>query len=62
VKGLIIHDEEDAEAPYHYSIPLHKAWPHSRLVTTRGFGHNLRSLSVVKEVVEFIEDRVHQPA
>jgi pimeloyl-ACP methyl ester carboxylesterase len=56
VKGLIIHDEEDDEAPYRYSIPLHKAWERSRLVTTKGFGHNLRSASVVKEVVDFITE------
>jgi pimeloyl-ACP methyl ester carboxylesterase len=62
VKGLIIHDVEDSEAPYHYSIPLQKAWEKSRLVTTKGFGHNLRSISVVKEVVEFIQESVPQPA
>jgi pimeloyl-ACP methyl ester carboxylesterase len=61
VKGLIIHDEEDREAPYHYSIPLQKVWEKSRLVTTKGFGHNLRSTSVVKEVVEFIQESVPQP-
>ncbi len=62
VRGLIIHDEDDSEAPYHYSIPLQRAWNKSRLITTKGFGHNLRSLSVVKEVVGFIEEPVHQPA
>ncbi|HEY0655061.1 MAG TPA: alpha/beta hydrolase [Chryseosolibacter sp.] len=56
VKGLIIHDEDDDEAPYHYSIPLHKAWERSRLITTKGFGHNLRSTTVVKEVVDFITE------
>jgi hypothetical protein len=56
VKGLIIHDEEDDEAPYRYSIPLHKAWERSRLVSTKGFGHNLRSATVVKEVVDFITE------
>jgi pimeloyl-ACP methyl ester carboxylesterase len=56
VKGLIIHDEDDQEAPYHYSIPLQKTWTKSRLITTKGFGHNLRSPSVVKEVVSFVED------
>ena len=62
VKGLIIHDEEDPEAPYHYSIPLQKTWEKSRLVTTKGFGHNLRSSAVVKEVVEYIQESVSQPA
>lgn len=62
VKGLIIHDQEDPEAPYRYSIPLQKIWTHSRLVTTRGFGHNLKSSTVVSEVVGFIEERIHQPS
>lgn len=61
VKGLIIHDEHDVEAPYHYSIPLQEIWTQSRLVTTRGFGHNLKSPTVVKEVVDFIQEEVHQP-
>lgn len=60
IKGLIIHDEEDIEAPYQYSIPLSEVWDQSRLVTTKGFGHNLKSSSVVKEVVEFIEEPVDQ--
>jgi pimeloyl-ACP methyl ester carboxylesterase len=62
VRGLIIHDEDDAEAPYRYSIPLQQTWEKSRLVTTKGFGHNLRSATVVKEVVEFIRESVPQPA
>jgi pimeloyl-ACP methyl ester carboxylesterase len=62
VKGLIIHDEEDTEAPYHYSIPLHQMWDGSRLVTTKGFGHNLKSATVVSKVVDFIREPVHQPS
>jgi pimeloyl-ACP methyl ester carboxylesterase len=62
VKGLIIHDEDDPEAPYHYSIPLKQVWKHSRLVTTKGLGHNLRSLSVVREVVDFVGEPAHQEA
>lgn len=60
VRGLIIHDEEDAEAPYRYSVPLHKSWERSRLITTKGYGHNLRSASVVKDVVDFITDPAHE--
>jgi protein involved in ribonucleotide reduction len=54
VKGLIIHDEDDTEAPYEYSTPLQQSWQYSRLITTKGFGHNLRSATVVREVVEFL--------
>ena len=59
VKGLIIHDEEDTEAPYEYAIPLLEEWQHARLVTTKGFGHNLRSAAVVKEVMNFIHEPTH---
>ena len=58
--GLIIHDEDDVEAPHHYSVPLHQGWDRSRLITTKGFGHNLRSPKVVKSVVEFITDNTLQ--
>lgn len=60
INGLIIHDEEDDEAPYHYSVPLNHLWKGSRLVTTKGFGHNLKSPSVVKTVVDFIGEPVRQ--
>jgi pimeloyl-ACP methyl ester carboxylesterase len=62
VSGLIIHDEEDDEAPYHYAPRIHEAWKKSKLITTKGFGHNLKSISVVKDVVDFIETPLHEPA
>lgn len=62
VKGLIIHDEEDIETPYSYSLSLQRVWTASRLITTRGFGHNLKSSTVVKEVVNFVEEGIHQPS
>lgn len=60
--GLIIHDEDDFDAPHHYALPLNKHWQQSRLITTKGFGHNLRSPSVVKNVVDFVNEPVHAPA
>lgn len=54
MKGLIIHDEEDREAPFSYASSIHHAWKRSRLITTKGFGHNLRSPVVVSHVVDFI--------
>jgi pimeloyl-ACP methyl ester carboxylesterase len=62
VKGLVVHDEDDQEAPYQYSVALQQAWENARLVTTKGLGHNLKSSVVVKEVVDFIQETVHQPA
>ncbi len=54
VPGLIIHDEEDLEAPVLHSSRLHEAWVNSQLKVTRGLGHNLKSIDVVTAVVEFI--------
>ena len=52
-EGLIIHDEDDQEAPYHYSQRIVKLWDNSTLVTTKGLGHKLRGIEVVDEVVQF---------
>jgi pimeloyl-ACP methyl ester carboxylesterase len=56
VPGLIIHDEHDDETPFHHAERIHRAWKNSRLIKTKGFGHNLRSIEVVKEVVQFVND------
>jgi pimeloyl-ACP methyl ester carboxylesterase len=61
VKGLIIHDEEDAEAPHEYSIRLNQIWPKSQLISTKGLGHNLRSETIVEHVVNFIAEHREAP-
>jgi hypothetical protein len=55
VNGLIIHDETDVEAPFEHALKIKQAWQRGQLVTTKGFGHNLRSSSVVTTVVNFID-------
>jgi hypothetical protein len=60
LNGLIIHDEKDLEAPIHHAVKISKAWQRSHLITTNGFGHNLRSSSVVTAVVDFIEGTEHK--
>lgn len=54
VPGLIIHDEADEEAPYAHAQRIHSAWPQSQLITTQGFGHNLRAPEVVEMVRDFV--------
>jgi hypothetical protein len=56
IPGLIIHDTEDKETPYHYGVAIHNNWPLSKLVTTSGLGHNLKSKSVIAEVVNFVHE------
>lgn len=58
VPGLIIHDEDDDEAPYAHALRIHASWPQSHLVTTKGFGHNLKS----HKVIELVKDFVHEGA
>jgi pimeloyl-ACP methyl ester carboxylesterase len=54
VPGLIIHDEKDEEAPYRYAQQIHAAWATSKLITTSGLGHNLKSAQVVGNVMDFL--------
>ncbi|HNP07832.1 MAG TPA: alpha/beta hydrolase [Cyclobacteriaceae bacterium] len=54
IPGLIIHDEGDEEAPYAHAQRIHTAWPQSQLMTTQGFGHNLRAPEVVEMVKDFV--------
>lgn len=57
IPGLIIHDEEDPEAPWPHAAAIHSVWPGSQLITTSGLGHNLRSRTVVEHVVNFISSK-----
>lgn len=54
IPGLIIHDQEDDEAPYAYAVAVQRAWKNSSLHTTSGIGHNLRSAQVVALVTDYI--------
>lgn len=56
IPGLIIHDEDDPETPFYHAERIHKAWKNSRLIKTKGFGHNLRSTDVVNHVVKFVKE------
>lgn len=56
IPGLIIHDEGDAEAPYRYAKKINEVWAKSHLITTKGFGHNLKSKEVVHAVTSFIKN------
>jgi pimeloyl-ACP methyl ester carboxylesterase len=53
--GLIIHDEEDLEAPIHNAREIHDAWPASSMIVTQGLGHNLRSKEVLDYVQQFLK-------
>ena len=55
---LLLHDEDDADTHVSESEAIQRAWPDTRLVTTRGLGHFriLRNPGVVEQAVSFIAD------
>ena len=55
-KGLLIHDKQDAIAPYHASKKVHKAWKGSHLITTEGYGHSLHQDDVNEWIMDFLKD------
>ncbi len=57
---LVIHDELDLETPYPQAVEIHKSAKDSRLITTSGLGHNLRSPLVVNHVVDFVTQPVKE--
>ena len=54
VQGLIIHDTEDKEAPFQTAKDMNAVWKNSKLISTTGLGHNLKSKDLVEEVAKFI--------
>lgn len=36
-------------------MQVHRQWTNSKLLITKGYGHNLKSAEVLKEVVQFIK-------
>lgn len=53
---LVIHDALDSVIPWSDGAAIAAAWPGSRLVTTRGYGHSevVRASEVVEQVVAFL--------
>jgi pimeloyl-ACP methyl ester carboxylesterase len=60
VPGLIIHDEDDEEAPFHYAKKISANWSQSKLIVTKGLGHNLKSKDIVAEVLNFVNTSIPQ--
>jgi pimeloyl-ACP methyl ester carboxylesterase len=58
IPGIIIHDVQDLEAPYKYAQEINRVWTKSKLITTDGMGHNLKSKVVIDHVVNFINEPI----
>lgn len=52
---LIIHDKNDLEADFNYSIKLHENWKNSQLILTEGLGHNIKSNEIIEKVIHFVK-------
>ena len=57
---LVIHDEDDKDAPIHHANELTKLLPKAEFYLTKGLGHNriLRDKEVINKVVSFIKKKV----
>lgn len=54
VEGLIIHDKKDKIIPYEDALLFANRYKNSKLITTEGFGHGLKDVSLIPKLIEFI--------
>ena len=55
-KGLIIHDKKDRIIPYEDAQLIANRYKNSELISTTGFGHGLKDVSLTPQIIEFIND------
>ena len=55
-KGLLIHDELDAIAPFQASEKVHTNWKDSTLIKTRGLGHSMHQDQVNESIIVFLAE------
>lgn len=53
-KGLLLHDELDALAPFHASEKVHSDWKGSIFIRTKGLGHSLHQDHINEQIVGFL--------
>lgn len=54
-KGLLLHDELDALAPFHASEKVHARWKGSQFIRTRGLGHSMHQEHLNEQIVGFLK-------
>lgn len=54
-KGLIIHDKKDRIIPYYDALDFEKNYTNAKLITTKGFGHGLKSDKIYNLILEFLK-------
>ncbi|SFZ89212.1 Pimeloyl-ACP methyl ester carboxylesterase [Flaviramulus basaltis] len=55
-KGLIIHDKKDRIIPYNDALDFKNHYSNAKLISTKGFGHGLKSEKVYNHILEFLND------
>ncbi|NNE33229.1 MAG: alpha/beta hydrolase [Winogradskyella sp.] len=53
-KGLIIHDKKDKIIPYEDALLIAHRYKNSELISTNGFGHGLKDISLTPKIISFI--------
>lgn len=55
IKGLIIHDEKDKIIPYQDGLDFKTNYQNSEFISTKGFGHGLKSDEIYNHILEFLK-------
>lgn len=55
-KGLLIHDKYDSIIPYSDAEDFKNFYKNSKLITTEGFGHGLKSETVDQHILTFVSN------
>jgi pimeloyl-ACP methyl ester carboxylesterase len=54
--AMIVHDTDDADAPYEHAAAMYANWRNAQLLTTSGLGHNLKSAEIMRQVMQFANE------
>ncbi|MGA1225694.1 MAG: alpha/beta hydrolase [Tamlana sp.] len=54
-KGLIVHDKKDRIIPYSDALDFEKHYSNSKLITTTGHGHGLKSDEIYNDLLDFLK-------
>lgn len=57
-KGLVIHDEDDADISWHSGEEIANAWQGAEFIKTKGLGHRriIHDEAVIKRIIAFLSD------
>lgn len=57
-KGLVIHDEDDADISWRSGEEIAKAWPNAKFIKTKGLGHRriVHDETVISNIMTFLDD------